>query len=153
MRIAVGHVCAIPAHRAAAAVPGLRCRKDSPVGGQERAARETPGDRADLDAARSVLCASCNAPLTDPEAAFEVAGSHTHVFFNPAGFRFEIGCFERAPGCVQVGTPTTEFTWFPGSRWCFSMCGTCGTHVGWRFSSAAGARFWGLILKRLRQPG
>jgi hypothetical protein len=149
----MSHVDAIPARRAAAAVPGWRCRKEPPAGGEDPAAHEAPGDHMDLDPARAVLCASCSAPLTDPEAAVGVAGSHTHEFFNPAGFRFEIGCFERAPGCVQVGSPTAEFTWFPGFRWCFSMCGHCGTHVGWRFSSDGGVRFWGLILKRLRQTG
>lgn len=136
---------------ASATVPLFLRRGGPDPGGDPGAEDETSRDH-DLDAERAILCGSCGAPVTDLDAATAVAGNHAHTFFNPAGYRFEIGCFTRAPGCVNLGIPTDEFSWFPGYRWSFSACGGCGNHLGWRFSSDDGGLFWGLILKELKRP-
>ncbi len=80
-----------------------------------------------------------------------VAGSHQHVFANPHGHVFEIGCFTAAPGCAAVGLPTSDFSWFPGMIWQVAVCGACGRHLGWRYVQGDGGVFFGLILDRLRQ--
>ena len=70
---------------------------------------------------------------------------------NPEGTVFVIGCFAQAPGCVAIGAPMLEWTWFPGCRWQVALCRACGEHLGWRYTGAD--TFHGLILERLRPCG
>jgi len=77
-----------------------------------------------------------------------MSGSHVHVFTNPAGFTFRIGCFSSAPGCLNAGDPTGDFTWFTGYDWSFALCGGCMTHLGWFYESGRDG-FHGLILAEL----
>jgi hypothetical protein len=85
--------------------------------------------------------------VTTPRAAIAVSGSHEHVFRNPEGLSFRIGCFASAAGCVAVGPRSSYWTWFPGHSWQVALCAGCRTQLGWRFS---GERpFHGLILDRL----
>jgi hypothetical protein len=77
-----------------------------------------------------------------------MSGAHEHRFQNPEGYRFHIGCFARAFGCVPLGNPTSEFTWFPGYSWQIELCGGCREHLGWLYQSGSRA-FHGLILDRL----
>jgi hypothetical protein len=130
----------------------LHLRRMVPGPGEGPGDEEDPARDDDTVGERPLVCRSCGAPITSTDDALEVRGSHEHTFFNPAGYRFEIGCFRRAPGCVELGAPTAEFTWFPGFEWCFSACGACGTHLGWRYSSGIGDAFWGLIRNRLQEP-
>ncbi len=97
-------------------------------------------------------CRFCKARITTPARMIEVAGSHCHVFTNPQGKVFEIGCFSGAPGCINHGSPTMECTWFTGCSWRFSLCGTCSAHLGWHYQSALSGSFWGLILTNLKEP-
>lgn len=75
-------------------------------------------------------------------------GGHRHVFFNPAGDVFEIGCFGYGRNLAPVGTPTLEFTWFAGHSWQVLLCAGCGVQLGWKYASAHSA-FYGLILPLL----
>jgi hypothetical protein len=106
--------------------------------------RETspPGDDA-------LRCAACGHRITDRAYRAERGGAHEHVFVNPAGFSFRIGCFVAAPGCAQVGTTSEAFSWFPGWTWQVVVCGSCRIHVGWIFR-CAGEQFHGLIVAALR---
>ena len=100
---------------------------------------------------RGILCAHCLSPVSGRDQILEVQGSHKHVFANPQGIVFEIGCFGSAL-CAYAGRPTNEFTWFRGYSWRFAACANCLTHLGWLFSSSGGHRFHGLILARLIYP-
>ncbi len=84
------------------------------------------------------------------EYTIAVDGSHEHVFTNPAGISYRIGCFSDAYGCLVHGTPTDEFTWFPGYRWCFCTCSQCRTHLGWFYHDGE-KHFFGLVLAYLRR--
>ncbi len=95
-----------------------------------------------------ILCKNCNNVITTAESKITMNGSHTHVFKNPRGIVFEIGCFRKAEGCVDTGTPTQEYTWFPGFTWCFSLCSNCLIHLGWLYQSGS-EQFYGLILENL----
>ncbi len=97
-----------------------------------------------------LVCAACGRPVTRTSARIAVDGSHEHERENPHGLRFRFGCFALAFGCVSVGQPTTEFTWFPPHAWLVSLCAGCGEHLGWLFV-AADSRFYGLIVDRLRE--
>jgi len=98
---------------------------------------------------RVLICRECGTEITSPDLGIEVAGSHRHTFFNPAGILYEIGCFCAAEGCLDMGQPSLEFSWFAGFGWRSSICRGCKMHLGWEFVSTADRVFWGLILNRL----
>lgn len=97
-----------------------------------------------------LVCRQCLARITPESARIIVDGTHGHVFCNPHGLVFEIGCFSQAPGCGQQGPYVDEFSWFPGHAWRIALCGGCGTLMGWRYRSSEGTGFWGLILSQLQ---
>ncbi|MBF0368668.1 MAG: hypothetical protein HQL52_04345 [Magnetococcales bacterium] len=101
----------------------------------------------------ALCCRDCLQPITTLKERIEKDGKHQHTFFNPHGVVFRIGCFARAPGCVNVGELSGEFSWFRGTLWQISLCRQCQTHLGWRFSGQEGTLFFGLILARLVQMG
>jgi hypothetical protein len=103
-----------------------------------------------VDPAAWLLCARCWAPIAPDAARVAVQGQHQHVFSNPYGYLYEIGCFSVAPGCDVDPDETTRWSWFPGFAWAVASCATCQQHLGWRFRGAA--TFFGLILERLA-PG
>ena len=111
---------------------------------------ETPDveDVIALTSGRRLLCAACAEPVTTDEYRVAIEGRHIHLRTNPAGFDFEFGCFNEAPGAIVVGEATGEHTWFADFRWRYSICRHCGLHLGWHFERG-GNRFYGLILDRL----
>lgn len=78
----------------------------------------------------------------------EIEGCRIHRRTNPAGIEFEIGCFGAARGAEPAGIPTTEYCWFAGYAWSYSMCRACDIHLGWYFEGTA-PPFHGLILECL----
>lgn len=98
-----------------------------------------------------IVCATCGELVTTKSERMERDGAHRHVFMNPGGHMFEIGCFAKAPGCATAGDASGEFSWFPGCLWRIGVCKTCLTQLGWRFEDAAGGFFFGLILNRLKE--
>jgi hypothetical protein len=96
-----------------------------------------------------LCCLDCGAPVTGEEQRIAIDGRHRHLRTNPAGLEFEFGCFLSAPGADVVGEPTTEFSWFSGYAWSYSLCRACSTHLGWHFAGRE-PPFHGLILDRLR---
>jgi len=98
-----------------------------------------------------ILCRTCRRIITEPTARIDVQGSHKHVFFNPMGIVFEIGCFSSATGCIQSGPLTYEFSWFDGYAWNICLCSSCNAHLGWYYQSTTGSAFFGLILSQLEE--
>jgi len=98
---------------------------------------------------KPILCRNCRKKITTADCRVEINGNHRHIFNNPEGIIFEIGCFSSADGCVNRGIPTSEFTWFAGFSWRFSLCSGCNLHLGWQYQSGKGKIFYGLILNHL----
>ncbi len=97
-------------------------------------------------------CVACGHPSTPSASRLSVAGSIVHVFMNPGGFVFEIECFSKAPGARAAGSPSTEWSWFPGHAWTTELCAGCASHVGWRFdASSGGGTFHGLVRDRIAE--
>lgn len=115
----------------------------------EQTIQETLEQDQDKDK-RIIICRFCQHPITEHAAKQPINGKHRHIFTNPHGFIFEIGCFAYAPGCYQEGIPTLEYTWFNGYSWNFSACKNCKTHLGWFYQSGEQS-FHGLILNRLTE--
>jgi hypothetical protein len=105
-------------------------------------------EAADAFLQRWLRCRLCREPVTAENDRAVVEGEHVHRRTNPSGIEFEFGCFVAAPGAQVAGEPTTEFSWFTGYAWAYSMCRGCGTHLGWHFEGRDPA-FHGLILDRL----
>lgn len=108
----------------------------------------TPSDVEAPGTSRSprLLCAACGSTITTAASRTEVLGEHRHIFCNPAGVVFEIGCFGEAPGAVAVGPAEHFFSWFPGYPWRLAHCRGCLAHLGWAYGDDD---FWGLVLVRL----
>lgn len=128
--------------------------------------QETEGEAsASSDLERWLLCVACRAEIARDDARIAAssgsATAHEHVFLNPSGLEFRLGCFASAPGARPEGERSTVWSWFPGHAWQASVCHACGMHLGWSFhatrgsspeSAESGAVFWGLILDRLASP-
>lgn len=111
--------------------------------------QETGTDDAERPDEEDVLyCAKCHAPITSRRNRITVNEQHEHVFANPAGYIFHIGCFREARGCMITGEETDYFTWFPGYTWRYALCGRCITLLGWAFRSQESV-FFGLIVDKL----
>ncbi len=100
---------------------------------------------------KAILCAFCQHAITDMTKVISVNGLHQHVFVNPHGMLFEIGCFKQCDGAMPASEPSLEFSWFPGHSWCVAVCGYCQHHLGWLFVSEHGS-FYGIILNHLIFP-
>lgn len=109
---------------------------------------ETEAEDEEKEEKSRLLCKYCGNRITTLEAMVPRNGRHRHIFSNPGGFVYEIGCFSCANGCVNQGRPTTEFTWFDGFAWRFSLCSNCHEHLGWFYRSKDDS-FFGLILDYL----
>jgi hypothetical protein len=96
-----------------------------------------------------ILCRQCHQFITRPADRIFVGGAHRHVFANPHGMVYEIGCFRTVTGCGSVGGTSTEFAWFAGYAWSVLVCTGCLSHLGWIFIAGGGDRFYGLILDHL----
>ena len=95
-----------------------------------------------------VLCGNCLEKVTAFRNKTEREGAWEHTFTNAYGYVFRVGCFEEAPGCIEAGASTEEFTWFKGYSWQFCLCGNCLQHLGWYYSSGRDS-FYGLIVTEL----
>jgi len=98
-----------------------------------------------------ILCRFCHSSITDTINQISVNGSHCHIFANPHGYVFEIGCYKRAKGCLTLLESSLEFSWFPGFLWKITTCRSCANHLGWYFFSKSSS-FFGLIQKNLIIP-
>ena len=97
-----------------------------------------------------LVCRVCRSRITRRDLSMEVDGSHRHVFFNPHGEVFEVGCFASAKNMLPSGPKTDEFTWFPGYMWQAVACTGCISQLGWRYTGKGGG-FFGLILAALAE--
>jgi len=111
--------------------------------GSQNAQQRRPG--------KVLVCAACGRPVTRPEARTIINGNHVHVFCNPHGVVFEVGCFSLAAGLRPQGGVYEEFSWFPGHAWQIMHCGRCNDHLGWRFTTRSGTGFYGLLPAKLRE--
>jgi len=105
-------------------------------------------DSEDTNKENFLRCVKCKHPVTKEEHRIQINEKHQHVFANPQGHIFQIGCFAEALGCIAFGEKTSYFTWFPGYSWQLALCFQCGTLLGWTFESKEN-HFFGLILDNL----
>jgi len=107
-------------------------------------------DKDRQEAEKGLRCKVCGLVITNNRERCSRGGRHLHTFFNPAGIVYEIGCFQKAPGCHAYGPASDEFAWFAGYRWRVVYCAECIEHLGWYFTAGQDG-FFGLIVNRLRE--
>ncbi len=95
-----------------------------------------------------IICRNCGNTITTPQYIIAVNEQHIHMFTNPVGITYQIGCFSSADGCIDHGDLTLDHTWFEGFSWNFAICSNCLIHLGW-FYQSGNESFFGLILDRL----
>jgi hypothetical protein len=119
-----------------------------PTGGE---AAPRGGGAVETREERVLRCARCSHALALEKDRASPDGKHVHVFVNPSGIEYTIGCFREAAGCVGWGEPSSFWSWFPGHAWRMALCGACTAHVGWSFVAVADESqgFFGLILDRI----
>ena len=99
-----------------------------------------------------IYCGQCSHVITQAAQRIEVNGSHAHLFTNPYGIEFHVGCFAQALGCDISGAAEAADTWFMGYFWRIASCAECHAHLGWYFAQANGEDyFYGLILDRIQE--
>lgn len=108
-----------------------------------------PQDETEEQEEKYLLCKQCENRITLPNHRIEVAGNFEHTFLNPGGHVFHIGCFYAADGCLALGVPTAEWTWFEGFEWQVALCNQCNSHLGWFYRSREEQHFYGLIMNLL----
>lgn len=124
----------------------------SPQGETASLVEDEPDEEASDDE-EHILCRACFRVLTREAERISVDSAHTHIFANPHGIVFEIGCFRMAEGCGCLGRASDVFSWFKGSSWRIAVCRACLAHVGWLFTGHGRESFYGLILDRLLASG
>lgn len=139
------------------AYPGALGSGSLPDAIQCRGAKESPDrgsltieeDESEKEQQKGLVCRVCQLLITTSKERLEKEGKHLHTFFNPAGIVYEIGCFRRAPGCLEFGGQSSEFAWFGGYSWQVVYCRSCQQHLGWKFSGED--QFFGLIVNTLTE--
>lgn len=129
--------------------PVLFRQKEDLVDTEERIDIEEEFNDDEGDSEGNVICRSCYNLLTKSSNKINIDGSHRHVFANPHGHVFEIGCFRHVTGCGYTGVTTGEFSWFKGYSWRIAICASCFIHLGWLFTASDKEIFHGLILKQI----
>ena len=95
-----------------------------------------------------LYCKKCKYKITANSERMIINNKHEHIFTNPNGYIFQIGCFIRAQGCAMSEDESDYFSWFQGYTWRIAMCMQCLTLMGWYFSSNK-SQFFGIILDKL----
>ncbi|KAL5965797.1 Protein cereblon [Taenia solium] len=110
--------------------------------------------RACLNFIRScseLACSRCKAAISSQKNV--ICLSHegsTLAYVNPHGFIFDMLTLStvRPDSVFLTGSPTAEYSWFPGYAWTIAHCGACNSHMGWRFTATSDdlrpRLFWGI---------
>ncbi len=98
--------------------------------------RESQTSSGEDEGRVELRCAVCDHLLAKQARRVYPEGSHRHGKVNPYGKVFELACFHPVTGCLGLGKPSAEFSWFEGCYWQMTVCGACQLHLGWDFSGA-----------------
>jgi cereblon len=81
-------------------------------------------------------CRRCSLQLGDQSEIFSLSREGPQgAFVNPGGHVHETLTVYRAKNLRLTGTPSTEYSWFPGYAWTIAECGRCYNHIGWKFTA------------------
>ena len=88
-------------------------------------------------------CAACRAQITDETCLIPIEGQHEHHKVNPQGHAFQFRSFKYAEGCVPIGEPTAEHSWYSGYLWQFDVTRSWdGTSPVWSLFLGSSISIW-----------
>ncbi|NQU63309.1 MAG: hypothetical protein HQ517_03350 [SAR324 cluster bacterium] len=117
--------------------------------GEKHKQKTQKGAQQQSEWEKYIICVQCENRISQSIYKISHQGTFEHTFLNPAGHVFHIGCFKRADGCLVLGKPSLEWTWFQGWQWRVALCGRCLKHLGWYYQTEQDSSFFGLILDAL----
>ncbi|KAF5288697.1 hypothetical protein FQR65_LT11962 [Abscondita terminalis] len=89
-----------------------------------------------LEMERLLCCALCKAEITNQKHVFAMSKDGVQSnYCNPSGHVYETVTVLKASNFNLTGSPSKEFSWFPGYWWTIMQCRLCRGHIGWKFSS------------------
>jgi len=102
-----------------------------------------------------LCCRNCNEEIGKQEDIFSMSSEGPQgAYVNPGGYVHETLTLHKAKNLTLHGTPSTEYSWFPGYAWTICQCRYCDSHMGWKFTAAkpnmVPKKFWGLSRRSLR---
>ena len=90
-----------------------------------------------LTQCRVLVCSRCSTHLANQSDIFSMSEDGPQAaFVNLGGHLHETLTLYQARNLKLVGTPSTEYSWFPGYAWTILECRTCHNHIGWKFTAA-----------------
>ncbi|GAA33019.2 cereblon [Clonorchis sinensis] len=113
-----------------------------------------PRLRALLDVIRrsaACVCVLCDCNITSSRHIICLAQEGSfQTYVNPAGVLHDIVTVSQVThnSVSLVGSPSEEYSWFPGYSWTIANCTSCSHHLGWLFNAVKDElrprRFWGI---------
>ena len=98
-------------------------------------------------------CAACESVITNSKYIFSMSQEGPLAnYINPHGAVYDTLTVTDVLSTRLFGTPTSEYSWFPGYKWTILRCAHCNQHLGWKFqaSKMLPKLFFGLTRKSLR---
>lgn len=113
--------------------------------------------RWELSALQQCQILSCHHCLNEVGSCRDVfsmsAEGPQGTYVNPGGYLHETLTLYKVKRITTSGSPSTEFSWFPGYAWTIAKCMYCHRHIGWKFTatkkSLKPSKFWGLCRRSL----
>ncbi|CAL8106858.1 unnamed protein product [Calicophoron daubneyi] len=110
--------------------------------------------RALLDIIRrssSCVCGMCDSQITSNRYIVCLAQEGSfQTYVNPAGILHDMVTVSQVvdSSVTSIGSPSSEYSWFPGYSWTITNCSRCSQHLGWLFTADKDElrprRFWGI---------
>jgi len=83
-----------------------------------------------------LVCLNCQTKLADQTSIFSMSTEGPQgTFINPNGHLHETLTLHHAINLSAIGSPSVEYSWFPGYAWTVLVCSSCYSHIGWRFTA------------------
>ncbi|XP_075982339.1 protein cereblon-like isoform X2 [Anticarsia gemmatalis] len=81
-----------------------------------------------------LCCSSCLSEIARNEHIIPMSSEGVHSnYVNLGGYMHDLLTVSQTMHISLNGSPTAEYSWFPGYAWTIANCASCSAHVGWRF--------------------
>uniref|UniRef100_A0A1B6E425 Protein cereblon n=2 Tax=Clastoptera arizonana TaxID=38151 RepID=A0A1B6E425_9HEMI len=101
-----------------------------------------------------LCCKHCRVQIGSHKDVFSMSVEGPQgTYVNPGGYIHETLTLYQVESVIVFGTPSTDFSWFPGYAWSLAKCERCHIHLGWKFTATSNKlmpkQFWGLCRSSL----
>lgn len=109
-----------------------------------------------LEQSNILCCRNCGETLAQQSDIFSMSREGPQgSYVNPGGYVHETLTLYKVKNVLYSGTPSTEYSWFPGYAWQICQCNYCDSHLGWRFTASSSKKlhpkkFYGISRRSIR---